>query len=144
MRYCGLWLLITCMLVAMLDVAMYTMYQHLWSSNMVYGTDRITGLAHQNAFVLAAIGGATLFFVVCAIYLTAFTAHRIGGPYIALKRTMAEIQAGNPDARLKFREYDKLDDVEQAFNEMMDTVQRKAELTDSEAEEPITLVPIAG
>ena len=146
MQYLGLWLLITCTLVGMLDIAIYTMYEHLWSSNMSYGTDRITELAHQKTFAVAAIGGATLFFVICAIYLIAFTAHRIGGPYLALKRTMAQIKEGNLGTRLKFREYDKLEDVEKAFNEMMDVIQAKAESSVSGSDsdsEPISLVPIA-
>lgn len=57
------------------------------------------------------------------VALGVLTAHRVAGPHINLQRTFETIAEGDFDRRLKFRTEDKLDEVEGAFNTMMDTLQ---------------------
>lgn len=73
------------------------------------------------------LGVLTVATVIGWVVLGKATAHRLAGPQIAIKNACNEIQAGSLKARVHFREYDHLDDVEQAFNCMMDTLQARIE-----------------
>ncbi len=59
-------------------------------------------------------------FLTGLVFTLMLTAHRIAGPRIALMRVFQRVRDGETTARLKFREYDRLEDVEKAFNEMME------------------------
>ena len=67
----------------------------------------------------------TLIAVAGMLTLAMLTAHRIAGPYIALKQTFKAIKEGDLDCRLSFRGYDQLSEVEDAFNQLMNDLQRK-------------------
>lgn len=85
-------------------------------------------------FQISAIITTTGALVVCAlvIYLGMLTAHRVAGPHIQLQNTFDEISNGHLDTRLKFRGGDRLEDVENAFNTMMDTLQARVEAAEKE------------
>ena len=51
------------------------------------------------------------------------TGHRIAGPYIRLNAAFDELRNGNLDYRVKFRDYDHLEEVEEAFNVMAAKIQ---------------------
>ena len=70
------------------------------------------------------------------LVMAVVTAHRIGGPYIAVKRTCKAIERGDMSQRLKFRDYDRLDDVQEAFNEMMDAVEARVTEQDADSVDP--------
>jgi competence protein ComGC len=62
-------------------------------------------------------------------------AHRIAGPHVAIKRTCNALRAGKASTRLHFRKYDKLEDVEECFNAMVDALQRMPTGTPAEQAE---------
>ncbi len=59
------------------------------------------------------------------IYLGVITAHRVAGPHIQLQQIFEQVNSGDLEARLSFRGGDRLEDVEEAFNTMMDTLQSR-------------------
>ncbi len=81
------------------------------------------GAMHRHLVLLA--GLQIVFYLIGLIALSILTAHRIAGPYLALKRTFAQIHDGDLNARLHFRKYDNLDDVAVSFNTMMDTLKSR-------------------
>jgi len=62
-------------------------------------------------------------FVLGSVALVILVGHRKAGPYVALKRTFDAIQSGDTSRRLAFRSYDRLEDVSDSFNTMMDTLE---------------------
>ncbi len=82
------------------------------------------GAMHRHLVLLA--GLEILFYLIGLVALSILTAHRIAGPYLALKRTFAQIREGDLNARLHFRKYDNLDDVAVSFNTMMDAVKARS------------------
>ena len=144
-QYLGHWVLICFLFLALLDVAVFLLYEQMWQSTVPQGAD----LASEQAWRFAQVGSAlsliSVLFAVAIILLAVYTAHRIGGPLLAMKRTMAAVRDGNLDQRLHFRGYDKLDDVELAFNEMMDAVQERIEpsLPEVPAAKEVLAEPVA-
>ena len=60
--------------------------------------------------------------------LAIFTTNRTAGPLVLIKRAFEAVKAGDMDHRLKFRQTDKhLKSLEFAFNEMMVSLQERAE-----------------
>lgn len=76
-------------------------------------------------------------FATFAITLTALmagaaailTAHRVAGVHIKLVNIFNQIAEGKFDTRLKFRSTDKLEEVEESFNKMMDSLQARMQKT---------------
>lgn len=68
------------------------------------------------SFIGAALTIAGLF------VLAVMTGHRIAGPYLALIRTFKKIKGGDTSCRLHFRVSDRLDDLANEFNLMIDAV----------------------
>ena len=124
-KYLGHWILISFLFLSLLDIAVYLLYEQMWQGFVAQGADVALEEAFRHSQVWTTIVGISSLFVAAILLLAAFTAHRIGGPYLAMKRTMSSIQEGNVSGRLRFREYDKLDDVEKAFNDMMDALQAR-------------------
>ena len=60
-------------------------------------------------------------------------AHRMAGVHIKLAQVFDRIADGEFDTRLKFRASDKLEDVEESFNKMMDSLRTQM---DPESEKP--------
>lgn len=126
-QYLGLWMMICFFFIALLNVAVFLLYEQMRLLAQPEGVDVELGLALDHTASMITILALTLAFGFAVVALAIFTAHRIGGPYIALQRTMAAIREGDLDQRLRFRDYDKLEDLESAFNEMMDSVQARVE-----------------
>ncbi len=139
-QYLGLWMMVCFFFIALLNVAVFLLYEQMRLLAQPEGVDVELGLALDQTATMVTILGLTLAFGFAVVALAVFTAHRIGGPYIALKRTMAAIREGDLNQRLKFRDYDKLEDLEGAFNEMMDSIQ--ARMQSSKPDSP--LLRIAG
>lgn len=83
-----------------------------------------SGLGWLTAFTLAAFAAFVIMGKACA--------HRLAGPQIAIKNVCEQVLAGNMKARLKFRDYDRLEDVEQTFNEMLNKLQAQIEAGETE------------
>lgn len=61
---------------------------------------------------------------VFAIAAAVLAAHRIAGVHIKLGQTFQRVEDGDLSTRLKFRSTDKLEEVEDAFNSMMEAVEK--------------------
>ncbi len=61
------------------------------------------------------------------ISLGVMTAHRVAGPHIQLQTICDKIAAGDLSRRVEFRSGDRLEDVEESFNKMMDKLQQRLE-----------------
>lgn len=121
-QYMGLWMVVCFFLIALLDVTVFLLYEQLNLLAHPQGVDVEMGLALDQTASMITILLLTSVFGFAVIALAIFTAHRIGGPHIAMKRTMNAIREGDLNRRLKFRDYDKLEDLEADFNGMMDSL----------------------
>lgn len=126
-QYLGHWVLVCFLFLVLLNLCLYALYEQVWLDHAPAGLDFPVERMHHNMQVAGLLVAVSAFFGMAILLLSIFTAHRIGGPFIALKRTMAQIEKGDWTARLRFRRYDKLEDVEQAFNSMMDALQTRHE-----------------
>lgn len=74
--------------------------------------------------VIKVSGISFLFLTVCSFF-GLLLSHRTAGPMFHFKRVFGEIQAGQLDRRIRLRPKDDFRDVAEAFNKMMDSLQRK-------------------
>jgi len=123
--YMGIWVALCICLIILLSVSMYrieaqAMLELARSSSSDYANE----LANRSAMITRLMIGS-LIFLGLVIALAVITAHRIAGPYIALRRTIEAIARGDTDERLHFRQYDRLSDLEKSFNRMVDRLQGK-------------------
>lgn len=65
------------------------------------------------------------------ISLGVMTAHRVAGPHIQLQTICDRIAAGDLNSRLEFRSGDRLEDVQESFNTMMDVLQQRLKSSES-------------
>ena len=115
-HHMGLWVIITVSLVILINYLLFALILQRWGYSSGMGT--VPGsFAMQVGAVLAV--EATL--LSTAIVLMAkTTSHRISGAFLAIQKTCDSISAGNLDTRQRFREYDKLKDLENSINNMLD------------------------
>jgi nitrogen fixation/metabolism regulation signal transduction histidine kinase len=72
-----------------------------------------------------ALGIATLLIIVLIAIWALFMTHRAAGAVYHIKRVIEEIKSGNTGARVHLRAKDEFQDVAEAFNGMMDELQKK-------------------
>ena len=116
-RHNGIWIAVSLFLVALANVLWITMI-------LIHPTTTFTPrlqLALAAEIVLA---------FVFIIGLAKFTSHRVAGPYIALEKICQRVAGGETSARVRFRSSDHLNDLERAFNAMLDTLTAEAELSE--------------
>ena len=124
-QYLGHWVLICLTFLALLDVAVFLLYQQMWQGAIPQGAAIADEQTWRYVKVWSTISVMSLLFAAAIILLAIYTAHRIGGPLIALRGAMADVRDGDLSRRLKFRKYDKMNDVESGFNEMVDALQSR-------------------
>lgn len=113
MRFSGLWILVTVLIVAVFGLTSY-----LLLSESLAEAGRV-----QLAMVLSVQTG---FAILAVLLLGVFTTHRLAGPLIAIKRALEDVKAGDLDRQLHFRRTDPhLGEIEAAFNEMMATLRER-------------------
>ena len=118
--YLGQWVVLS---MGLLLLAYSVIIYHLFSLDMkspVFGVSLITLATLLTAFASSLI-----------MFLGLLTAHRIAGVHVQFKRTFLAIRDGDTEARLRFRAHDKLDDVAEAFNSMMDELLEGKKVPDS-------------
>lgn len=125
-RYLGLWVVLGIALVLSLNVVLYLFAEERWGA--LYAVDatmheQFVAARHTIAW---ALGLETLLFALGIITLAKFTAHRIAGPYIRLGRAFDAVRDGELDHRLVFRRYDRLEDLERKFADMMAAVRARS------------------
>lgn len=126
-RGMGWWVIVCIIQIFIMDLLVYHLMKLRF--DLIVVQEEPVGMwdffAQQNILVppLFIIGLALTTAILC---LAAFTAHRMTGPYLALKRTLTAINKGDLACRLRFRDYDDLDDLAKMFNDMMDMLVTRA------------------
>lgn len=121
-KYLGLWVVITLALMVSNNIVLFLWIQeHFLEALSALSPMHVRFIEMKNTIVTALVV-ETILFGVGVIFLAKLTAHRIAGPYIRLQKTFDAVRSGNAKARLKFRDYDSLEFLAEAFNGMMDDV----------------------
>jgi len=81
--------------------------------------EKIKGIENQ---VLMLLGVLQLLFLAITFLLSVFLSHRIAGPLFKLRRAMDEVGRGNLDQRIAFRKKDHFIELQEAFNEMIQSI----------------------
>lgn len=113
LRFSGVWILITTMVVAVFAVTSYLVM-----------FDRLTEAARQDLILVLSV--QTALAVLAVILLAVFSTHRLAGPLIGIRRALEDVKAGNLNRQLRFRRTDPhLEEIEAAFNEMMESIRAR-------------------
>jgi nitrogen fixation/metabolism regulation signal transduction histidine kinase len=126
-RYMGLWVIISIGLLIVTNLLLLLLSEEHWRSLYTLDTSFQEVYLEQRNMMTLALGLATLLFSAAIVVLAKMTAHRIAGPYIKLQRVFESVQQGHFDQTLKFRNYDHLEDLEKAFNEMMVVIRSRTQ-----------------
>lgn len=113
LRFSGLWILITTLVVVVFGVTSYlAMF------------DRLDQAARERLILVLVIQTALV--VVAVLLLAVFTTHRVAGPLIGIRRALEDVKAGDLNRQLRFRRSDPhLDELESAFNGMMESIRER-------------------
>jgi methyl-accepting chemotaxis protein len=68
-------------------------------------------------------------------FVALLSAHRVSGVHIKLKNTFERVAAGDMETQLRFRKNDHLEDVEDSFNQMMESLRSRLGESSGESEE---------
>ena len=113
LRYMGLWLVVTTLAILVFTVTSYFLL-----------ADRFAGAELRRFAVI--LFAQMVCVILALVALALFTTHRLAGPFIALKRAFDDVKAGDLKRRLRIRRADgHLLAVEEAFNEMMESLEAK-------------------
>jgi len=123
--YMGLWVLIGVSLLIAVNILLILQLDQKFGQGDSLFSAYHAQYASLRGKLLIAIIVETALFSVGFVVLAILTSHRIAGPYIRLHQTFEAIRNGDTDIRLKFREYDKLEHLQDSFNGMMDTLREK-------------------
>lgn len=113
--YLGNWVM---MCLSFIAIIYLLILYHLYSLSLSDAPPQLVGVVAGATMLAGLLAGLVGFYGV-------LTAHRIAGVHIKLRNVLNEVKEGNLDVRLRFRAYDKLDDVEHAFNGMMEVLQMR-------------------
>jgi len=110
LRFSGVWILITTVVVIVFAVTSYLVM-----------FDRLSEVARQDLILVLAV--QTALAILAVILLAVFSTHRLAGPLVGIRRAMEDVKAGDMNRQLRFRSSDPhLEEIETAFNEMMETI----------------------
>ena len=123
--YMGLWMFISACLVLALNLVLYLYAEERWGGPYSLAQSFHQEYVALRRVFLMALAVEALCFIVATTALAVLTAHRIAGPYIRLQNTFHAVRDGDLSLKLKFRDYDHLEDVERAFDEMMGALRRR-------------------
>ena len=114
LRFSGVWILLTTVVVIVFAVTSFLVM-----------FDRLSAGARQDLILVLAV--QTTLAVLAVILLAVFSTHRLAGPLVGIRRAMEDVKAGNLNRQLRFRSSDPhLEEIETAFNEMMEAVRARA------------------
>ncbi|NQT92734.1 MAG: methyl-accepting chemotaxis protein [Lentisphaerae bacterium] len=124
-RYMGLWMILASFFVIVLNMVLYLYVEERWG-----GLSSLSQPFHQEYIGIRKVFVGSLcleavLFIIGIVGLGMFTAHRVAGPYIRLQHVFKAVTAGNFNQDLKFRDYDRLEEVEDGFNRMMGKVREE-------------------
>ena len=126
MPFLGCWVLV-CMVLVTVFIFGVIRYEQLWSQHTLPHDDTLASFEIRQSQTMNRLILTGCAFLVGILLLALITAHRIAGPYIALLRTFDAIRGGDLNYPLRFRKYDRLEDVADAFNELMKELRDKIE-----------------
>ena len=113
LRFSGMWILITTMVVIVFAVTSYLVM-----------FDRLSESARQDLILVLSI--QTALAILAVILLAVFSTHRLAGPLVGIRRAMEDVKAGDLNRKLRFRRSDPhLEEIENAFNEMMEAIRQR-------------------
>jgi nitrogen fixation/metabolism regulation signal transduction histidine kinase len=114
LRFSGLWILVTTLVAVVFGVTSYlTMF------------DQVGEEARRHLLLVLTIQTALV--VVAVLLLAVFSTHRVAGPFIAIRRALEDVKAGNLERQLRFRRTDPhLAEIENAFNEMVESLRQRS------------------
>jgi nitrogen fixation/metabolism regulation signal transduction histidine kinase len=113
LRFSGMWILLTVVVVIVFAVTSYLVM-----------FDRLSEGARGDLILVLAI--QTTLAVLAVVLLAVFSTHRLAGPLIGIRRAMEDVKAGDLNRQLRFRSSDPhLEEIETAFNEMMATIRAR-------------------
>jgi methyl-accepting chemotaxis protein len=120
LRFMAGWVAVSLILVALLAVALYRLEAQAARVLVPDSSERMMELLVIQNQIAVRLLIACAVMIAGVLVLAVITAHRMSGPYVAMKRTFDRILDGDKAQRLHFRKYDQLDDVEESFNQLMD------------------------
>lgn len=113
LRFSGVWILVTTVVVIVFAVTSYLVM-----------FDRLSESARQDLILVLSI--QTALAVLAVILLAVFSTHRLAGPLVGIRRAMEDVKAGDLNRQLRFRRSDPhLEEIENAFNEMMEAIRQR-------------------
>jgi methyl-accepting chemotaxis protein len=113
LRFSGVWILLTTVVVIVFAVTSYLVM-----------FDRLSEVARQDLILVLAV--QTTLAVLAVILLAVFSTHRLAGPLVGIRRAMEDVKAGDMNRQLRFRSSDPhLEEIEAAFNEMMEAIRAR-------------------
>ena len=119
LRFSGVWILLTTVVVIVFAITSYLVM-----------FDRLSEGARGDLILVLAV--QTTLAVLAVVLLAVFSTHRLAGPLIGIRRAMEDVKAGDLNRQLRFRSSDPhLEEIETAFNEMMATLRGRIGSTGS-------------
>ena len=113
LRFSGMWILLTVVVVIVFAITSYLVM-----------FDRLSADARGDLILVLAV--QTTLAVLAVVLLAVFSTHRLAGPLIGIRRAMEDVKAGDLNRQLRFRTSDPhLEEIEVAFNEMMASIRAR-------------------
>lgn len=113
LRFAGVWIVVTTMVVVVFAVTSYLVM-----------FDRLSEEARRDLVLVLSI--QTALAVLAVILLAVFSTHRLAGPLIGIRRALEDVKAGDLNRQLRFRSSDPhLEEIEAAFNQMTESVRQR-------------------
>ncbi len=113
LRFSGMWILLTVVVVIVFAVTSYLVM-----------FDRLSEGARGDLILVLAV--QTTLAVLAVVLLAVFSTHRLAGPLIGIRRAMEDVTAGDLNRQLRFRSSDPhLEEIEAAFNDMMVSIRSR-------------------
>jgi HAMP domain-containing protein len=127
-RYLGLWVLLSASTMAAFHAVFYLWIQERTRNTLAVASE-LLGMEPTTMQwpAVAALVVGWGFFLVALIGLAMFTSHRIAGPYLRLRGAFRSVASGDFNYHLRFRGYDRLEEVADGFNEMMEAFRTELE-----------------
>jgi len=123
--YMGLWVLLGSSLVVAFNSMVFLNVESQLGQHLAANTAMQEEYLRDRQVFIMALVAVTIIAIAALVFLASLTAHRVAGPYIRLRHVFDAVAEGNMQQKLKFREDDRLEDVESAFNRMMTALRER-------------------
>jgi nitrate/nitrite-specific signal transduction histidine kinase len=131
-RFAGLWLVVTIAAIVVASVSSYMVF-----------AERAGEAEASHLRTVVTIQAVLSILAVIALAL--FTTHRLAGPWIAVRRALDRVTAGDLDSGLRLRATDpRIKEVELAFAQMLDSLRHRQRGAAPLVAEPIPGAPLRG